>query len=216
MARKPAASPRTEKRGAKRYTLVLRAGKLITDHGEFLCVLRDVSAGGLKVRLFHQLPDPGCCALELAGGERYRIECAWHNGDHLGFRFTEGTIDVPALLEEAGPFPKRHIRLRLRRAWPVLVRALDDGFSLAASLRDVSQHGAALDCAAPLAIGQRIRIEGAQLGRIEARVRWRRGETYGAVFQQGFRLDELARLAADLQSNEILPEAQFVTARVNQ
>ena len=43
-------------RGAQRFTLLIRTAKLVSETGEFLCIIRDVSATGLRLRLFHDLP----------------------------------------------------------------------------------------------------------------------------------------------------------------
>jgi len=40
-----------ELRAAPRFTLLIRAAKLIADGREFLCIIRDASATGLKPKL---------------------------------------------------------------------------------------------------------------------------------------------------------------------
>lgn len=193
----PAVVTQSDRRSGQRYTLILRAGKLICSSGEFLCVLRDVSNTGLKARLFHPLPASPFYEVELSDGERLAIEPVWLRGCTAGFRFVGGPVDVNCLLAEAGPFPKRHIRLAL--AAELQVRLTDaDGIQIGRFL-DISQHGAQLDVAGGLLIGQRLRLEADGLPALQARVRWRRGTSYGVVFQQGFRLDELAALVARLQ-----------------
>ena len=212
MARKPATMPsdklspsdqlsppdqRGDQRAGQRFTLVLRAGKLRTTAGEFLCVLRDVSDRGVKVRLFHQLTLGEICELELSGGETFRVIVIWQRRDHAGFRFADGPVAVDRLIEEAGSFPKRSIRLKLNRPVPILLAV--DGLTLPAQLCDISQHGAALALDQRLAIGCQVRIEGEQMPVLHARVRWRRGSLHGLVFQEGFRLDALAQLAVHIQ-----------------
>lgn len=61
-------SPTPEQRNAPRFTLLIRAAKLITGDGEFLVVVRDISRDGLKVRTFHPLPPDLDYAIELSGG----------------------------------------------------------------------------------------------------------------------------------------------------
>ena len=208
----PAAN-QTDQRAAQRFTLILRAGKLLTDSGEYLCVLRDVSSGGLRLRLFHPLALPPSLKIELAGGEQYPLELAWQDGEQAGLRFTDGPVDTGRLLEEAGPFPKRSIRLRLHQ--PVILALRSDWPVLHGELHDISQYGAALICAERLAIGQHFKIEAPGLGPLAARVRWRRGEQYGLVFEQSYRLDGLARLVAQLQRAESAPAVAIPLARVN-
>ena len=205
--------PPPDQRADQRFTLILRSGKLVTAAGEFLCVLRDVSSGGLKVRLFHPLALDSACEIELSGGERYRLDPAWQQGEEAGLQFTDSPVDIEQFLEEAGPFPKRAIRLGLRGGWPV--RLHGKGPVLPALMCDLSQHGSAVLCQSRLSVGQLVEIEADGLGTIEARVRWRRGERYGLVFQQSFRLDALARIAHRLQAANFVPGPVIGAARVN-
>lgn len=186
-----------DRRTGKRFTLILRAGKLVCAAGEFLCVLRDVSDKGLKLRLFHPLPPAPSYQVELGSGERLGVEPVWNRGHDVGFRFAAGPIDVHTLLAEAGPFPKRHIRLAIARELPVQLHC--DGQDLTGRVIDISQHGAQIALPRTLALGQKLRFESPGFPVLQARVRWRRGGSHGLVFQQGFRLDELATLVAVLQ-----------------
>lgn len=182
--------PDSEKRNQARFTLLIRTAKIVGPSGEYLCVIRDVSQEGLKVRVFHPLPDVGPLAIELATGEREPIEAVWQKGDLAGFRFPE-PVALPRLLANA-PAGRKKRSVRLRFAMPVLV--ISAGHRIAADFRDISQHGASLDCGAHLAMGERIRLECDGLPPLDARVRWRRTPYYGVIFEQTFRFDELARL----------------------
>lgn len=183
-------------RAAQRFALMLRAGKLICDGQEFLCVLRDASASGFKARLFHPLPQGSTYELELGNGNRFAAEPVWERDGHAGFRFCAGEIDVHSLLEETSPYPRRLIRLRLQL--PVTVEA--HGVVRAAVLRDLSQQGALIESETVLALRQPLLIEARGLPPLAGRVRWRRGTAHGVVFHTGFRLDELAALTARLQT----------------
>lgn len=196
--RRTKAAKTGDQRSGQRYTLLLRAGKLVLAAGEFLCLVRDVSDRGLKVRLFHPLEVDPVCEIELGNGERLTIERVWQQGCQAGFRFAQGPIDIHSLIDESGPFPKRHLRLRLNPPLPLLVTA--DGLTEAGVLCDISQHGGAVAIDGRLPIHAQVRINSAQLPELHARIRWRRGGMHGLVFQQGFRLDELAKLALCLQT----------------
>ncbi len=197
-----AATP--DQRTARRYTLLLRAAKLVAPVREYLCILRDVSATGLKVRLFHPLPDSADWQLELGQGERFALDPVWQADGHAGFRFRDAPIDPLRLVdEEAGPFPRRHIRLHLEL--PVMLRV--DGMARAAMLRDLSQLGALVRVEPPLALRQPVRIDAPEFPLRHARVRWRRGLDHGLVFQEAFRLDELALLVSRLQDASVAEES---------
>lgn len=189
--------PREERRTARRYTLILRAGKLVCEAGEFLCVLRDVSAKGIRARLFHPLPSSKAFTVELGSGERFALTAVWQRGRDAGFRFAAGPIDVDALLAEAGPFPKRHIRLRLTCELNATLKTADG--DIAARVVDISQHGAQVELPNALPIGLDLLFSANGFPNLRARVRWRQRGRHGLVFQQGFRLDELATLAGAVQ-----------------
>ncbi|WP_374282547.1 PilZ domain-containing protein [Novosphingobium sp.] len=202
-----------DQRAAQRYTLLLRAGKLVSDAGEYLCILRDASSTGIKARLFHELPAAPRFELELGNGDRYAVEPVWQSEGHAGFRFAEGPVDVHELMDEGTPFPKRSIRLRL--VLPVMVTD-DAGLSRAGQLQDLSQQGALLVMEPGLALGQQVRIAAPGLPERHARVRWRRRTAHGLVFQEAFRLDELAVLAHRLQTGAVRVPAGQTPSRVNQ
>lgn len=206
-------APPSDQRAAQRYTLLLLTAKLIAPSGEFLCILRDVSATGLKVRLFHDLPDVAEWQLELGSGARHWLKPVWQADGHAGFRFADAPIDPHRLMDQdAGPFPKRHVRLRLEL--PVMLWA--DGAARAGRLCDLSQLGAQIEAEPPLALRQLVRIEAPGLPLRHARVRWRRGTAHGLVFHEAFRLDELAALAARLQGAAAAPPSGPIHWRVNQ
>ncbi len=195
-----------EMRGAQRFTLLIRTAKLVCESGEFLCVIRDVSATGVRLKLFHDLPADRHLALELANGEVYFIETVWERDGHAGFRFS-APIDVHAFIEEVSPYPRRQIRLRMH--FPAVVSA--DGQATVATVRDLSQQGARIETSRHLAIGQRVKLEADGFPPVMARVCWRSAPEFGLAFEQVFTLEELARLSAGLQMAGAAPGERTVS-----
>jgi hypothetical protein len=195
----------SEQRAAPRFTLLIRAAKLVCDAGEFVCVLRDVSETGVSVRLFHALPSAESFALHMPAGAIYPITSVWQRGHEAGFRFDEA-VPVESLINEASLYPKRGLRLALE--FPVMLSTLTQ--RCAAMVINLSQQGALLECEALFAIDQNLRIEGGEvapeLKEIRAKVRWRRGTRYGVVFDDTFTLGDFAKLAARLQAPALLGE----------
>lgn len=181
-------------RTAERFTLMLRVAKLVSSHGEYPCVIRDVSATGVRLRLFHALPAERHLALFLGNGECYFIETVWDDangaGCEAGFRFS-APIDVRAFMTESSKHAKRQVRLALALPATLSIRE----FATPVMIRDISQQGARIDCDRPLAIDQHVRLKAHGLSEIFASVRWKAGFGHGLVLQRCFRLDELARLA---------------------
>ncbi|MCT2559906.1 PilZ domain-containing protein [Tsuneonella sp. YG55] len=183
-----------EDRAAPRFTLLIRAAKLIAPSGEFIAVIRDVSESGISLRGFHPLPAGDPLMLELQTGERHRIEAVWDHGSETGYRFLD-QVDIVRLIAEAGRYPKRQLRLNI--AFPVELAFL--GRRVAAEVVNVSQQGARIECSELLAIDQPLRIVSDILPEVRARVRWRKGDVHGLVFDDTFSLNQLALFAAGAQ-----------------
>lgn len=185
-----------DQRAAPRFTLLIRAAKLILDgEREFLCVIRDASVSGLKIRLFNPLPEHASLAIEMSNGDRYPVEQIWSEGEYAGFRFLD-EVDIQRLLDEAhGAFPKRQVRLRIH-----LDAILHSGGeAVRVAFQDISQQGACIESDKWLLMNELVRLETDVLPPIYAKVRWRSHPRYGLLFEQTFKLDELARIAALLQ-----------------
>ncbi len=184
----------SDQRGAERLRLLMRTGKLVMPKGEFLCVLRDASTTGFRARIYHRLPDATAMELALASGLRYAVEKVWENETEAGFRFA-GEIELEELVNELTPFPKRGVRLSLALETHILIGDQRDP----ATIYNISQQGARITTHHALACDQRLRLEIAGSGIVAAQVRWREEDTYGLIFDNTFRFDELALLASRLQ-----------------
>ena len=199
--------PGAEQRAAPRFTLLIRAAKLVSAQGEFVCVIRDVSETGVSVRLFHGLPSCKDFALHMPAGAVYEVTRVWHKGNEAGFTFA-GKVEVEKLVNEASDYPKRGLRLAL--CFPVMVNMLSGQFE--ALVENFSQQGARLTCDRLLAIDQTLRIAMPAVGggkprEVRAKVRWRRDQQYGVVFDDTFTLGDFARIAALLQAPALLEES---------
>jgi hypothetical protein len=181
-------------REAQRFALLIRTAKLVCSSGEYLCIVRDISASGVRLRLFHDLPSADGLALQLANGYTYPLECVWQREDHAGFRFT-GEIDVHEFMEEPSKWPRRPIRLHFRI--PAMVIA--DDLTSQTVVHNISRYGARIESERYLALQQKIILDIQGAARINASICWRSGRLYGLVFRQTFTFEELAKLAAVLQ-----------------
>ena len=197
--------PGADQRAAPRFTLLIRAAKLISAQGEFVCVIRDVSETGVSVRLFHALPSCQTFELHMPAGAVYEIERVWQRDNEAGFTFVE-TVEVEKLVNESSDYPKRGLRLGL--CFPVTVHCLAGSFE--AIIENLSQQGALLTCDPMLAIDQTVRLTApgfaTEARAVRAKVRWRRDQHYGVVFDDTFTLGDFARLAARLQAPALLSE----------
>jgi hypothetical protein len=202
----------SDDRAAPRFTLLIRAAKVIAPQGEFACVIRDVSETGISLRGFHALPAEGPLALELQTGERIEIEPVWSRGLEAGFRFAS-PIEVERVVAEAGQYPKRKLRLELG----FRVNLVFLGRTVPAEVVNISQQGAKIRCETRLALAQPLRMVSEHLPEVRARVRWRRvgeaGGEYGLVFDDTFSLGQLALFAAALQAPELMAQPSRAALR---
>ncbi|AWW73327.1 PilZ domain-containing protein [Erythrobacter sp. KY5] len=190
-------------RAAPRITLLIRAAKIVSAHGEFVGVLRDVSDTGVCVRLFHKAPQGDPIELHMPGGRVYEIKPVWEQENEAGFEFTQ-PVDVTQLIDEVGEFPKRGLRLGV--CFPIKVKTLTQ--TSEAVVLNLSQQGARFECDQAFAIDQALRIESLngerELKDVRAKVRWRRDNECGVVFDDTLSLREFARLTARLQCPDLL------------
>lgn len=192
-----------ELRAAPRFTLLIRAAKLASAQGEFVCVIRDVSESGVSVRLFHALPACSDFALHLPGGSAYEIARVWQRDNEAGFIFAQ-PVAVQQLITETGDYPKRGLRLGL--CFPITITTLTQRYE--AVVENMSQQGARIACDGLLAIDQAVRVQAPGINgvvhEVRAKVRWRRDSHYGVVFDDTFTLGDFARIAAWLQAPALL------------
>lgn len=195
----------SDQRAAPRFTLLIRAAKLVSPNGEFVCVIRDVSETGVSVRLFHALPQGSPLELHMPGGGSYEVEPVWDRDNEVGFQFAKA-VDVSRLISEAGEYPKRGLRLQVY--FPIRISTLTQRAE--GVIANLSQQGARIECDGLFAIDQNLRIETLEpipeFSEVRAKVRWRRDRDYGVVFEDTFTLGDFARLAARLQSPGLLGE----------
>lgn len=188
-----------EQRAAPRFTSLIRAAKLIGAQGEFICVVRDVSSAGVRLRCFHTLPSDPVMALALHSGASFEIGFVRGGDEEASFRFLE-PVPIERLVGACDTYPRRPLRLSI--AIPLTLRTATG--LIPAVTRDLSQQGCRIESAAPLAISQAVIIESPSLPSIRAKVRWRRDGECGLVFDDTFSLRDFAIHAARLQCPKLV------------
>lgn len=183
-----------DQRAAPRFTSLIRAAKLVSAQGEFVCVVRDVSSTGVRLRCFHALPTGGAMALELQNGDTFEIERVRGDEHEASFRFVSD-VPIERLVQETWLYPRRPLRLNI--AIPLSLRTAMG--PVAAITQNVSQQGCRAETMMPLALAQAVIIESPHLPGIRAKVRWRRDGACGLVFDDTFSLKDFAQHAARLQ-----------------
>jgi hypothetical protein len=183
-----------DQRSAPRLTLLIRSAKIASPDGEYLCIVHNVSQNGVRLRLFHPLPEDADLMVEMPNGDRHAIDLIWQEDGRAGFRFREPQ-DVERIVACPSEFPKRPLRVAVEA---VCELSIGDRWS-EATLCNVSQHGAMIKTVERLALSQRLTIGIPGTRGIAARVCWRSGDRYGLSFEDTFQFGELASMVFRLQ-----------------
>lgn len=179
-----------DQRTAARFTLLIRSAKLLVDDKEYLCVIRDASKAGLRLKLFNRIPGHAKLTVELANGESFPVRKVWERDGFGGFAFME-EVSLERLVETGhGPFPNRKLRLKTLMAGRLVV----GGQEFPITFENLSVQGACITCESLLAIDQLVRVETDELPSFHAKVRWRQRPQYGLVFEQMLSFEELGQL----------------------
>lgn len=183
-----------DERGTSRIALLLRPAKLLCQYSEYFCLIRDISEGGVKVKLFHPLPSHEWATLELRNGNSYLLEVAWVEHDAVGYSFLE-KVNLEELINEAGEHPKRQLRLNME----IQCSLRSGSTNIKTEILNLSQQGAAVECNMHLVVDQLVMLSIEGLPEIPAKIRWRRHGQYGLLFEEIFSLRDFAVLANTLQ-----------------
>ena len=173
---------------------LMRAAKLICQSGEYICLLRDLSASGVRIGMFHAIPPETHVFLELPSGEVHAMIRMWEHGTTAGFRFAK-PVEPDAFLAELGAADSRKLSLRMR----VPALAVVGGLVHPVTLTALSQGAAHMETDHFLAVCQSFMLSVEGLGECGAWVRMRRGSKYEIAFDTIHRLDQLAEQALALQ-----------------
>ena len=183
-----------DQRSAPRFTLLIRAAKLVSPDGEFLCVVRDASETGVSVRLFHPLPPEVPLTLEMPNGDCLPLERVWETEGKAGFRFA-GSVEIERIVESPSRFSRRAVRVNVEVPCELLVGIR----RIQGKIENLSQQGALISTPEKLSLIQRVKIRADGMPEIAGKVRWRRNDSYGLSFEDTFQFAELAALVFELR-----------------
>ena len=183
-----------DQRAATRSSLMLRSAKLVCQSGEYVCIVRDVSAEGVGLRFMHAVPSEPRIILELSNGSTYPVERVWKGRQQAGYRFARA-IELNDFIHEPSPFESRPIRLRIRADALVEAHRVQHRVKLV----DLSRGGATIACKERFPEGAYLTLELPGMGAKPADVCWRKGAQHGLMFHQPLSIEQLAETAMALQ-----------------
>jgi len=181
------APARPDRRNGERYLSLLRVGAMLIDGRRELCLVRNVSAGGMLIRPYSPITAGTPVTIELKHGETVSGVARWIEDGMVGIEFDQ-PIDVVALLtsSEDGQQP-RMPRIELScTAW---VR--EDADIYRTRTINISQGGMCVEGDPRLRVDVDVIVSLAGLGPLAGLVKWKEGDRYGIGFNRVLAVNEL-------------------------
>ncbi|GAA4758384.1 hypothetical protein GCM10023264_28370 [Sphingomonas daechungensis] len=176
-----------ERRDGERYLTLFRVGSLMIGDRRELCLIRNISAGGMMIRPYCKLTIGDGVSVELKRGEQIHGTINWVRDETAGIAFDE-RIDVVELLASSmdGPRP------RMPRVEVRCIASVRHGASVfGMRAHDVSQGGMKVESNSDIPVGAQVLVTLPGLPSRDAVVRWKEGRAYGITFRRLIALSEL-------------------------
>ena len=192
------AAPSSDRGSGDRYFSLLRVGALVIDGRRELCLVRNVSSGGMLIRPYSPLELGTRVSIELKQGESFSGSVQSSDRCVVAVAFDQ-PIDALALLRVSGTGPQpRMPRIDLNRAaW---VR--NDGDVYRTRALNISQGGIRLMATEELPIGAKVTVSLPGLAPSEGLVKWRVDDEYGVGFHRILAIEELMVFLRSHQEEE--------------
>lgn len=189
---------RPDRRSGERYLSLLRVGAILVEGRRELCLIRNISAGGMMIRPYSTIPVGTRLSIELKHGNPLKGIVRWVENGLIGVAFDEA-VDVIGLLapNAGGPRP------RLPRVEvDALLSIREDGNVIRARALNVSQGGICIESPAELSPQGDIVVTLPGLAPAAGVVKWKSGNSYGVGFNRALPLAELVAWLRDQQEQE--------------
>lgn len=176
-----------DRRESERHLTLFRVGTIVIDEHRELCLIKNISAGGMLIKAYSRISQGDRVSVELKQGEAISGSVSWIEEDSAGIAFDQ-RVDVIALLAASmeGPRP-RMPRVAVR----CIASVRQDGAIYGMRARDVSQGGVKIDSQRELTVGGEVVVTLPGLSPIPGVVRWSDSGCYGVTFNRLLALPEL-------------------------
>ena len=179
-----------ERRDGERYVTILRVGVLVIDGRRELCLIRNISAGGLMAHVYSPVQPGQSVTVELKSNQQIEGKVEWVRDADAGIAF-DIKVDVSQLLSNPqvldNGWRPRLPRVEIDRLATVRVGAR----TYWVHTRDVSQGGVKIDTDQPLEAGTEVVITLENFRPLAGTVRWQKGRACGIAFNDLLPFEEL-------------------------
>ena len=201
----PDAPLASDRRIGKRYMTVLQAAKLVTEDGQELCLVRNISTGGMMAEIFVPLSPGEAVGIEFKAGSVVGGRVRWVEDGRAGIEFFD-KIDVHQVLAPSGAKGRmmpRGVRLNIDSMATV---DIGDDISVDLPIFDISQGGVKVAAHRKLEAGLEVIVAIDGLPARASRVCWVDDNYAGISFNQLMPLDEVAFWAAQQRPRQLLED----------
>ena len=176
----------SERRDGERHLTLFRAGALVIGGHRELCLIRNISAGGMMLRLFTPVEVGQHVGVELKNGVPIAGSISWVKDGQVGIAF-EQPIDVLEMLSsEEGPRPRMP-----RIETDAMMQVREGASTYRVRACDISQGGVKVEAATDLTVDAQVVISLPGLAPQPGVVRWVSGGLAGLSFNRPLALPEL-------------------------
>ncbi|MGZ2411514.1 PilZ domain-containing protein [Sphingomonas sp. F9_3S_D5_B_2] len=189
-----------DRRTGERHLSLLRVGSITIGERRELCLIKNISAGGMLIRAYCEVPAGRAVTVELKQGEPVTGVARWVRDGFVGVEF-EQPIDVLDLLSLSveGPRPRMP---RVEIGCTGWIR--EGAVTHRCRAVNISQGGIKVASRAAIGVGAEVTVSLFGLQPCSGKVRWREEDCYGIIFDRVLPLpalvswlqDERARLRA--------------------
>jgi hypothetical protein len=186
----PHAPQPPERRRQSRHLTILRVGALIGPNGRELCLIRNISAGGLMAHVYSHHAPGASVAVELKSNQAVPGVVVWADESNVGIEF-EAQIDVEEMLSSQAVLDNGW-RPRLPRVEVDRLATLRCGARLyGVNTRDISQGGVKIEIDQPFEVGREVVLTMEKFRPVTGVVRWCQGGLAGIAFNHLIPFHEL-------------------------
>ena len=179
-----------ERRQDERHLTILRVGTLVCDGRRELCLIRNISAGGLMAHVYSGLENGQPVVVEFKTDQQVAGRVVWTRGANIGVEF-DAPIDIEELLSSPAVSPNgwrpRMPRIEIDRMATIRAGAKTHW----ASVRDISLGGIKAETSAPPEAGTEVVVTLERFRPLPGVVRWVRNDVCGITFNQVIPFGEL-------------------------
>lgn len=187
-----------DRRHGERYVSLLRVGALTIDDRRELCLIRNVSAGGMMIRPYSPIAAGTRVSIELKQGDPVSGVAQWTDSGLVGVSF-DTPIDVLALLNAPTGRPRPRMP-RIELSCTASLRS--NGSVFRARVANISQGGICVDSPVDLELGDDVVVTLSGLHAAAGVVKWKDGAFHGIGFNRVYPVDELMKFLKEQQRDQ--------------